>query len=94
MKANELMIGDWVYASGYIKSNMQISGVRQFDVDGDRIFKDDVRHTTMFIPYKNLEPIHLTTEVLEKNGYHYFVSATPYYYNEEWDLEIVKKTRL
>lgn len=77
MKAEELMIGDWVYYSSkkHIVQVVGISGIQYSFNQQDVIlygdcFKDfDGRgrwesHTT-----KSLSPIHLTQEILEKNGF-------------------------
>lgn len=65
MKATDLMIGDWVIRKGHSKEQMYIISIDdvcdtvQLDLDGiairDKIF--------------NIEPIPLTSEILEKNGF-------------------------
>lgn len=62
MKANELMVGDWVYTKDYpmIKSPQRIRP------------EHFVRSLVDF------EPILLTKEILEKNGFH-----------KEWDEDIM-----
>ena len=63
MKATELMIGDWVYNS-YHKKNIKWSYSEMFCPNGIPVIGRD------------LEPIPLTTEILEKNGF--------YYRNAQW----------
>lgn len=60
MKANELMIGDWVICHG---EPMQIM----------EIFSDLVNAECWPYEYDDLQPIPLTPEILERNG---FVPAT------------------
>lgn len=66
MKANELMIGDWVYCKPH-KKNAKVYRIDQANgkgngwvavVDGD--FYED-----------RIEPITLTDEILKKNGFEY-----------------------
>lgn len=77
MKANELMIGDWVYA---IDDNGEKHPCRVNDLKYDYINKcDDFCvdfYGTKYNPEWpdvtfNVEPIPLTSEILEKNGFHY-----------------------
>lgn len=56
MKATELMIGDWVYNS-YHKKNIKWNYSEMFCPNGIPVIGRD------------LEPIPLTTEILEKNGW-------------------------
>ena len=56
MKANELMIGDWVICHG---EPMQIM----------EIFSDLVNAECWPYDYDDLQPIPLTPEILEKNGW-------------------------
>ena len=66
MKANELMIGDWVHCPSLVdevendNGNMQIKQLRIADLDCDS-FKE--------LQYNEIEPIPLTTEILLKNGF-------------------------
>lgn len=55
MKANELMIGDWVY-NKYHKKPIQWNYGEMFCPNGNPVIG------------KDLEPIPLTAEILEKNG--------------------------
>lgn len=43
------------------------------------------------VGYDMIRPIPLTEEILEKNGFHYFPSATPYYYLESVDVLLNKE---
>lgn len=64
MKANELMIGDWV--------KLKDGGPLQMeDVSGTGMFKKWTSDGEYMIPYSydEIEPIPLTPEILEKNGF-------------------------
>lgn len=63
MKANELMVGDWVYRPDCYD---QVKETRQNGIIG----LDSLRG---LIGFSEIEPIPLTTEILEKNGF------------EDWD---------
>lgn len=75
MKANELMIGDWVYGctdpyeTDRDKKKYPVKVIR-IDADGDTMTEGENPFTE---PYEdewwNLEPIPLTPEILEKNGF-------------------------
>ena len=61
MRANELVIGDWVY---YENSPVQIKGIDSFK--GEYVsFGDE------FYPYEDFDPIPLTPEILKKNDFKY-----------------------
>ena len=65
MKATELMIGDWVYNS-YHKKNIKWSYSEMFCPNGIPVIGRD------------LEPIPLTPEILDKNGF--YDRNTQWYY--------------
>lgn len=77
MKAEELMIGDWVYYSSkkHIVQVVGISGIQYSFNQQDVIlygdcFKDfDGRRRWESHTTKSLSPIPLTPEILEKNGF-------------------------
>lgn len=60
MKANELMIGDWVWS---------VANVAPFQVDA-YCLKDFIENEEAF--EIDIEPIPLTPEILEKNGFEEF----------------------
>lgn len=62
MKAEELMIGDWVY-NVHNKKPEQVQEIRERDVMLD--YND-------LYGYDEIEPIPLTAEILEKNGFIYY----------------------
>ena len=78
MNANELMIGDWVMADHPVRIDMLSNEdvVTYQDVDGYKV-----------VPTRKLNPIPLTPEILEKNGF--FVDR----YEEECvaDYTFIKK---
>ncbi|WP_303840705.1 hypothetical protein [Selenomonas ruminantium] len=72
MKANELMIGDWVNVTAAenivrpdVFSLLPKKG-KIVGIDGDCIYVDFVEHPFMF---GDIEPIPLTPEILKKNGF-------------------------
>ena len=60
MKANELMIGDWVYDT-ILKCNTQVEMLSLSGIRGD--CNENIWNE------KTFEPIPLTAEILEKNGW-------------------------
>ena len=64
MKANELMIGDWVIAYGKKTQVVWVGNIHKLAVRGfpSEFYEDEI------------EPIPLTLEILEKNG---FTKSTP-----------------
>ena len=69
MNANELMIGDWVR----MKENHGFA-FQMEDVGGNGMFKRWTPDGEYMIPYSygEIEPIPLTPEILEKNGFEEF----------------------
>ena len=65
MKAKDLMVGDWVIRRGVPEEHMQIydtkasAGIAYLDQDGRGITEK----------FENIEPIPLTSDVLEKNEF-------------------------
>ena len=68
MKANELMIGDWVYRPDCYD---QVKEIKHDGVIGI----DSIRG---LITFSELEPIPLTPEILEKNGFYYGYTSNEY----------------
>lgn len=70
MKANELMIGDWVTYTMYeIDTVVKVCGINDKHVsigNGQCVFQD------------TLMPIHLTAEILEKNGFEWMEKDIEY----------------
>ena len=64
MKANELMIGDWVYTN---RDYMPIAQVEA--IYPHFIFTKDGEYEGEEIKENDIEPIPLTPEILEKNGF-------------------------
>lgn len=63
MEANKLMIGDWVCIEG--PNCYQIDEIRK-EFDEYRLYLKD---TAVFATESEIEPIPLTAEILEKNGF-------------------------
>lgn len=59
MKANELMIGDWVLYNETHQQILEISGI------DDEVYLE----TDELVHQSEIQPILLTTEILEKNGF-------------------------
>ena len=68
MKANELMLGDWVkFPGGTIDKIVDLPYI-----EGKGIFASFAASATLFpISVEKIEPIPLTPEILEKNGFIY-----------------------
>ena len=62
MKANELMIGDYVYIKSSDGEDTHIVKVKTIEERGINLFNG-------FIEFSELEPIPLTEEILVKNGF-------------------------
>lgn len=60
MKANELMIGDWVSCDGKNYQIAEIGGMVCIEAEKE-----------LFASFEDIEPIPLTPEILEKNGFVY-----------------------
>jgi hypothetical protein len=77
MKADELMIGDWVYNT----HNKKAERVVEIREDGVMLDYNDI------YPYDEIEPIPLTAEILEKNGFineEIRVLTTPFLRQRAW----------
>lgn len=74
MKANELMIGDWVYYKG--KEQMPC---RVISIGGNSIKFDNGTPQDWMSDAKNFTPIPLTAEILEKNGFSHIMYSDAYY---------------
>ena len=74
MKANELMIGDWVYCSQEGCEGHQIDliddGNNVVGLDGELLLIEDIK------------PIPLTDEILEHNGFRITSEHADYYFEE------------
>lgn len=84
MKANELMIGDWVINPVH-KDARKIEGV-YYDNELRCLVATDGR-----FPQEHFEPIPLTPEILEKNGFELTKSGDFYKLidsNFDWSVEI------
>lgn len=74
MNCNELMIGDWVKWDNH---HLQVQGTSLDDTYFGLDAVSDI------IPNEELEPIPLTTEILEKNGFYmhdFGINTEMYYY--------------
>lgn len=64
MKANELMIGDWVVYNGDVEYTDPIK-IEGMDIATDMLITSDRED----VGFEGVEPIPLTGEILEKNGF-------------------------
>lgn len=79
MKANELMIGDWVY-DAILKCNTQVEMLSLSGIRGDC-------HDNIWVE-KTFEPIPLTPKILEKNDWYCHNSYGKWEHNRDYfDLE-------
>ena len=58
MKAEDLMIGDWILCDGKPYQIAEIGGMVCLDADEE-----------LFASFEDIEPLSLTSEILEKNGF-------------------------
>ena len=67
MKANELMIGDWVTSKKWIEKPFKITRIN----DSGKYYYGITAEGSQVGPFliEELEPIPLTAEILEKNGF-------------------------
>ena len=92
MKAEDLMIGDWVSLNG---SNYQVQDILKKGViklyENTKYGEHTLELTTDYIE-DFIEPIPLTTEILEKNGFRLMTSGSDYipYYTDTEFYEIQK----
>lgn len=82
MKANELMIGDWVNIGGDLPLYSKVTELK----------RDDIQVCNYWIAAKCITPIPLTSEILEKNGFEYSDGTLDYTlrnridYNNVWSI--------
>ena len=70
MKAEELMIGDWVMCNG---NHLQIAEIYDAGIYARGIMGNDNRG----YPFEDLEPILLTEDILQKNGFKHLDISSP-----------------
>lgn len=80
MKANELMIGDWVRCT-----DPKPFRIEQIDGVEEQVYGDD----GFFVDTADLQPIPLTGEILEKNGFKYN-DLPMFQYFEQWGLQLYR----
>ena len=72
MKANELMIGDWVYLPSIMSDDKYPVQVLEIQDDCIKYYSGGKK---MMVLFEHIEPVPLTPEILEKNGFtHYDVT--------------------
>ena len=80
MKANELMIGDWVRCT-----DPKPFRIEQIDGVEEQVYGDD----GFFVDTGDLRPIPLTAEILEKNGFDMDGYVVHFKEDEHYMLEMV-----
>ena len=66
MKANELMVGDWVCLPSIMSDDKYPVQVLEIQDDCIKYYSGGKK---MMVRFKHVEPIPLTPEILEKNGF-------------------------
>lgn len=94
MKENELMIGDWVLVNG---NPMQIQAVN--DIDGEIMAGDELYCLIEDRVHSEdkIEPVPLTAEILEKNGWKYNPTIKAYEWKDKAfyiSIHLDEKTRI
>jgi len=84
MKASDLMIDDWVYCHQPECKGHRIDYIHEADeevgADGEIYSIDDI------------DPIPLTSEILEKNGFTHSFGDSDFYDYEKWEKKVDNKT--
>lgn len=98
MKANELMIGDWVLhdREPYQIRQLGIYGVDRDGEDYPAVCVGKPKGVGLIVERNEIEPIPLTQEILEKNGFvlkeeekgAYGVDIVPYYTRRDVPFEV------
>ena len=66
MKANEIMVGDWVYLPSIMSDDKYPVQVLEIQDDCIKYYGGGKK---MMVLFEHIEPIPLTPEILEKNGF-------------------------
>lgn len=90
MNTNELMIGDWVYNKHH-KKNIQITPYDFFIHGHLPSGRQYFINKPELVSGRDLEPIPLTREILEKNGMKFRTNVGWFAEDEEYFLEISTK---
>ena len=90
IQANELMIGDWVLLDGepYQIRQLGIYGVDRDGEDYAAVCVGKPNGVGLIVERNEIEPIPLTPEILEKNGFVANKHVYPYPYYEYEDKQI------
>lgn len=77
MKANELMVGDYIYVKRGYDNHLTLESIKGILQDEKEAYPIKIT-TGETISLEDIVPIPLTPEILEKNGFH-----------KEWDEDII-----
>lgn len=93
MRANKLMVGDYLFSlinkNGNIeKKVVKVNGIRT-DCDYPVIQTDE---SDVWYGIETYEPIPLTPEILEKNGFTHSFGDSDFYDYEKWEKKVDDKT--
>lgn len=90
MKANELMIGDWVEVP-FLEGKPKIVKVEEILYDEINPEWDETENYGG-IKIKYVKPIPLTPEILKKNGFTHSFGDSDFYDYEKWEKKVDDKT--
>lgn len=92
MKANELMVDDWVLWKGKPVQVASVSGIKysfgQIDVTLAHCSEEKFLETH---DIKSIQPIPLTPEILKKNGFTHSFGDSDFYDYEKWEKKVDDK---
>lgn len=91
MKANELQIGDWVYLNYWDgKYTQQIHGINYYSWRGEGYSDWVDTEIDDEASINNIEPVPLTAEILEKNGFKKEIDdmGDPYYSLKDYTFSL------
>lgn len=101
IKISELSVGDWVM----IKGTDKIVKIAQINGDVDEIRVFGYKHFFCFYDLEHIEPIPLTPEILERNGwsrknnygwylfYDKYIRINIWFDKDRWDIEVSSEDR-
>lgn len=98
MKANELMIGDWVCHKDWPSIPIRVCGIsKRVSFEHSLLWNEDNREYVRIeryseCDYDEIKPIPLTPEILEKNGFTHSFGDSDFYDYEKWEKKVDDKT--
>ena len=89
MKANELMLGDWVKS---LKEDHSGEYAQVIDIDHHDTVLLEYQCVNYYTDVEHIEPIPITPEILENNGFTHSFGDSDFYDYEEWEKKVDDKT--